>query len=124
MKLNQTHIEQIREDFSQMKSKEDLLSLLNVANKILHEERAKPLSLKALTYFSSPNLAKKRYRTFSIKKKSGGIRTIHAPVGGLKSLQKALNLILQCIFESHKSATGFIPEKSIVDNAKVHINQN
>jgi RNA-directed DNA polymerase len=123
MKLNQIHIDQIKEDFIKMKSKEDLLNLLNEANKILHEERAKPFSLKALTYYSSPNLAKKRYRSFPIKKKSGGIRTIHAPISGLKSIQKALNLILQCVFEPHRAATGFIPEKSIVDNAKVHLNQ-
>lgn len=124
MKLNQIHIDQIREDFNKMKSKEDLLALLNLANKILHDESAKPYSLKALTYYSSPKLAKKRYRAFAIKKKTSGTRTIHAPVGGLKSIQRALNLILQCVFEPHKAATGFVPEKSIVDNAKVHLNQH
>ena len=124
MKLNQIHIDQIKEDFRNMKSKEDLLALLNVANKILFDESAKPFSLKALTYYTSPKLAKKRYSSFPIKKKTGGIRTIHAPVGGLKSIQRALNLILQCVFEPHRAATGFIPEKSIVDNAKVHLNQH
>lgn len=63
------------------------------------------------------------YTSFTIKKKSGQDRTIHAPVKGLKEFQKALNIILQCIHEPHVAATGFIIGKSIVDNAKIHVGQ-
>jgi hypothetical protein len=64
------------------------------------------------------------YTEFTIKKKSGKDRTIHAPIKGLKEFQKTLNIILQCIFDSHPAATGFVIGKSITDNASPHINQN
>jgi RNA-directed DNA polymerase len=63
------------------------------------------------------------YTAFTIKKKSGKDRTIHAPIKGLKEFQKALNFILQCIHVPHNAATGFVLGKSIVDNAKVHVGQ-
>lgn len=69
------------------------------------------------------NVRKSCYTSFSIKKKSGGERILHAPVKGLKEFQKALNLILQCIHEPHLAATGFVNNKSIVDNARVHVGQ-
>lgn len=63
------------------------------------------------------------YTAFTIKKKSGKDRTIHAPLKGLKEFQKALNIVLQTIHEPHNAATGFVLGKSIVDNAKVHVGQ-
>ena len=63
------------------------------------------------------------YTAFTIKKKSGKDRTIHAPVKGLKEFQKALNIVLQTIHEPHNAATGFVLGKSIVDNSKVHVGQ-
>jgi retron-type reverse transcriptase len=68
-------------------------------------------------------VSKSCYTSFGIKKKSGGARTLHAPVKGLKEFQKALNLILQCMHEPHLAATGFVIGKSIVDNARVHVGQ-
>jgi hypothetical protein len=62
-----------------------------------------------------------RYREFKIHKKSGALRSIHSPVKGLKTIQRALSFILQCVFEPHKSATGFVRNKSIVDNAQLHV---
>src|SRR5690606_24469798 len=62
-----------------------------------------------------------RYQTFTIKKKSGADRIIHAPVKGLKSILRSLNFVLQCVYEPHEAATGFVLEKSIVDNAKKHV---
>ena len=63
------------------------------------------------------------YIPFTIKKKSGQDRTIHAPVKGLKEFQKVLNIILQCMHEPHAAANGFVIGKSIVDNAKSHVGQ-
>jgi RNA-directed DNA polymerase len=39
-------------------------------------------------------------------------------------LQKTLALILQAVFEPHNAATGFVWERSIVDNAKLHVGSN
>lgn len=67
---------------------------------------------------------KPSYVSFTIKKKEKDqFRTIYAPVKGLKEFQKALNIIMQCVYHPHPAANGFVLKKSIVDNAKVHINQ-
>lgn len=120
MKIEQTHIDQIRSSFEKMQSKEDLLHLLNEAKPFVYGEKAVPFQLKQLTWYSNPKLAKKRYTEFKIKKKSGAERTINAPVKGLKAIQKTLSFVLQCVYEPHQAATGFVRGKSIVDNAKVH----
>lgn len=121
MKIEQKHIDQIRQKFALLQNKEDLVSLLSEAKNILYGKECKPFELKHLTYYANPDLCKKRYATFAIKKKSGGERTINAPVRGLKSILRSLNFVLQCIYEPHNAATGFVLNKSIVDNAKVHV---
>ncbi len=124
MKIEQTHIEQIRKEFAELQSKEDLVKLLSEAKKMLYGVECKPVQLKSLTYYANPILCKKRYQSFTIKKKSGANRTIHAPVKGLKSILRSLNFVLQCIYEPHEAATGFVLEKSIVDNARKHMGQH
>lgn len=69
------------------------------------------------------NIRNSCYTSFTIKKKTGGVRILHSPNKGLKEFQKALNLILQCIHEPHLAATGFVNGKSIIDNARVHVGQ-
>ncbi len=121
MKIEQQHIDQIREEFASMQNKEELIALLNKAKNLLYGKECKPFELKSLTYYANPDFCKKRYAKFSIKKKSGGERIINAPAGGLKSILRSLNFVLQCVYEPHNAATGFVLNKSIVDNAKVHV---
>ncbi len=121
MKIEKAHIDQIRKQFAELQSKEDLVKLLSYAKNILYGEECKPVQLKSLTYYANPTLCKKRYQTFTIKKKSGADRTIHAPVKGLKSILRSLNFVLQCMYEPHQATTGFVLERSIVDNAKKHV---
>lgn len=121
MKIEQAHIDQIRTAFQNMQSREDLLQLLNDVKPLVYGDKAIPFELKQLTWYSNPKLAKKRYTEFKVKKKSGAERTIHAPIKGLKSIQKVLSFILQCVYEPHHAAMGFVRDKSIVDNAKVHV---
>jgi len=120
MKLNSDQLTYIYGAFHDMKSKEDLLELLNYSKRILYGENTIPFQIKVLTYYSNPTLAKKRYVNFTVKKKSGSDRQIHAPVKGLKVIQRSLNLILQTVFTPHPAAKGFAPGKSIVDNASLH----
>jgi RNA-directed DNA polymerase len=87
----------------------------------------KPITLELLnTYAEHKNIHDniERYQTFTIKKKSGGDRIINAPNGSLKFILRCLNIVLQSIFNPHKSATGFVANKSIVDNARVHTGNN
>ena len=124
MKIEQVHIDHIRKQFAELQNKEDLVKLLNNAKNILYGEECKPVRLKSLTYYANPVLCQQRYQIFTIKKKSGSDRIIHAPVKGLKSILRSLNFVLQCVFEPHEAATGFVLEKSIVDNAKKHVGKH
>lgn len=121
MKLEQAHIDQIRTAFEKMQSREDLLHLLNEVKPLIYGEKTVPFELKQLTWYANPKLGRKRYAEFKIKKKSGAERCIHAPVKGLKSLQKTLSFVLQCVYEPHNAAMGFVRDRSIVDNAKLHV---
>lgn len=124
MKIEQSNIDLIRNLWFEMQTKQDLVNLLNQAKELLYGDSFAPIQLKQLTYYANPNLCKKRYISFAIKKKSGGDRIIHAPVNGLKSILRALNFVLHCIYEPNKAATGFVIGKSIVDNAKPHAGRN
>ena len=104
-----------------MQTKDDLLALLNSAKPLLYGPRTVRFEKRHINWYAGPKLNTKRYRQFTIKKRSGGDRTIHAPVKGLKAIQRTLAFILQCVFEPHKAATGFVKGRSIIDNAKVHI---
>ncbi len=121
MKLSQPHIDQIKSQFSALNTKGDLVVLINEVNRTLYGEDYQRLKLNRLTYYSNPKLSKKRYASFVVRKKSGGERIIHAPVNGLKHILRPLNIILNTIAEPHFKATGFVPGKSIVDNAKQHV---
>ncbi len=121
MKIEQLHIDKIKSSFEKMQTKEDFLQLLNQAKPFVYGEKTVPFDLKQITWYSNSKLGKKRYKEFTIKKKSGFFRTIHSPVRGLKAIQKTLSFILQCVFEPHIAAYGFVRNKSIVDNARVHV---
>lgn len=64
---------------------------------------------------------KNAYAAFEIPKKTGGVRRISAPTEPLKRIQQALNLMIQALCEVSPSAMGFVPGRSIVTNASVHI---
>jgi RNA-directed DNA polymerase len=121
MKIENLHIKNIKTKFAEINCKQDLIDLINHANGLLYGDDYKSLTTKGFNYYANPKQSKKRYTTFTVKKKNGGVRTIHAPVNGLKHILRPLNLILNCVAEPHFKATGFVPGKSIVDNAKQHI---
>ncbi len=64
-----------------------------------------------------------RYRTFTIPKRSGGARTIHAPDDALKALQRTILRRLLARLKCHPHATGFERGHSIVTNALPHVGQ-
>ncbi|MCA8996152.1 MAG: hypothetical protein KDA80_04185 [Planctomycetaceae bacterium] len=64
------------------------------------------------------------YRRFGLKKKTGGIREISAPMPRLKRAQEwILKQILEKV-EVHDSAHGFRPGRSILTNARPHVGQD
>ncbi len=84
--------EMILKEFPKMETQMDLLALLNKVKSYLDKEAGydfAPLRMKSLNYYKNIKASgKNRYKTFSIKKKSGGLRAINAPCSGLKVFQK------------------------------------
>src|SRR6266550_7065776 len=79
--------------------------------------------------FKQPDAAK--YKTFEVPKRSGGKRTIHAPINALKLIQKKLSVLLQdCVDEintaknlQNRVSHGFTRKRSIITNARQHRNR-
>tara|TARA_B100001175_G_scaffold93942_1_gene79422 strand:- start:3875 stop:5257 length:1383 start_codon:yes stop_codon:yes gene_type:complete len=129
MEMLLTEKYKIRQLFTDMNSKKNFLELLNFSKKIIYGDKVIPFEKKQLGYYISKDSNKRKnnrktYTTFYIDKKNGDKRIIHAPVKGLKEIQKTLNLILQAVHEPNENATGFVTNKSIVDNSSVHVGKN
>ncbi len=127
--------QEIKNRFAKLQNAGHLVDLMNyVCDQCLYptddnadkpKATIKPIELKTVTYYANSQLsADKIYKEFTIKKKSGGERTITAPIKHLKLIQRTLNVILGAIYEPKNYVTGFVPHKSIVDNAKAHVNKN
>lgn len=65
----------------------------------------------------------KKYKTFEVPKKSGGVREIRAPVSEIKILQRKLSDALYTVFKPKQFVHGFAQGRSIVSNAHVHKSQ-
>lgn len=84
---------------------------------------AEPKSGRQIMRFTTAKARKSAYVDFTIPKKSGGQRKISAPVKPLKAIQTAINIFLQSIFVPDEHSTGFVLEKSVKDNALMHLGQ-
>lgn len=120
------HSEEIIEKARKMSSKADFLALLNFVHSLERESKVAPFSKKRLDFLCNSNIPNdgRRYRSFRIPKKSGGHRTISAPVKSLKPLLKSLNIILETVYTPCPQAMGFCIGRSVVDNAKIHVGMN
>lgn len=103
---------------------EELAKLLNDIKEDEFNTKRHNITEKQLKYFSSSKNAPKRFRTFHIKKKSGGQREINAPCKQLKYILYFLNQALSSIYEPDSAAMGFVPGKSVAHNANVHVGHN
>ena len=122
---------QIAQKASQIKTKEDLLNLLNLIKKTEIEEMGfdasmyHPFTEKQLNFYCNPNHTFHRYRQFKIKKKSGGARQITAPrTKSFMMMLSAVNDLLRSMYTPSKYAMGFTDGRSVVTNASVHKGKN
>jgi len=102
-----TSPEELREKFISMRTAQDVADLLDI-------------DLQCLIYHLYILPDYKRYVTFEIPKKSGGMRTISAPATALKIIQQKLNQVLQHVYQQKPSVHGFTLERSILTNAEMH----
>ena len=95
----------------EIKTKKELARYLGVELK----------TLGFLAYGSTRNQS--LYKTFEIQKKSGGTRTIYSPTEKLKVIQKQIANDLAYYYKPVPCVFGFVPGRSIADNAGKHINK-
>lgn len=113
--------EHIQKAFNELRNIEDFVLLINKVNKTIYEHTHK-VELKHLTYHAYHS--KDKYQVFEIPKKSGGIREIYAPSKGLKYILKTMNVLFQALHKPQSVAHGFLPNRSVVTNAKLHVDKN
>ena len=113
-----------------MKSKDDLLNLLNRIKRDEMDElgfadKFHPFMAKHMNYYCNPKNAFHRYRQFKIKKKSGGFRQITAPRNrSFMFLLDCLNEVLKAVYTPSQYAMGFTEGRSVVLNASKHKGAN
>jgi RNA-directed DNA polymerase len=93
--------------FRRLRSRRDVADLLEV-----------PYSLLIHILYRAPR--RYPYKTFRIRKKSGGSRTIQDPHPSLKILQQKLATVLALVYPVRPSAHGFLGDRSILTNATRH----
>lgn len=123
--------EKIAKQASQMKTKKDLLNLLNLIKKAEIENMGfdssmyHPFTMRQLNFYCNPKHTFHRYRQFNIKKKSGGFRQITTPRSqNFMMMLAAVNVILRSIYSPSDYAMGFTDGRSVVTNAEFHKGQN
>ena len=62
-----------------------------------------------------------RYTAYSIPKRGGGSRTIHAPDRGTRDLQRAILRRVIGVHRGHPAVYGFVRGRSAVDHARRHV---
>ena len=73
------------------------------------------INIRSLTYCLYKLKTENQYKQFKLPKKSGGERTISAPMGRLKSIQKALSVLLQdCLDEIYAIRFPYVKKKNLV----------
>ena len=95
----------LRNKFQALKSRDDVADLLEVDSRELRFYLYKAHS----------------YRTFFLKKRSGGLRRISSPANALKIIQRKLNQVLQAVYRARSPVHGFARTRSLRSNAARHL---
>lgn len=115
--------QELKSKVTAMSSRQELLELLNTLKIEDVGPTVHPFTISQLSYFCNPKNPK-RFKVFTIPKKSGGKREISAPVEVLRSMLHYLNVALTSLYNPKQCVMGFTGGKSVVDNARVHVRQN
>jgi RNA-directed DNA polymerase len=103
----------------------DITDLLNLINWVIQRQNqagnTKYLLISEKSFKFTYAKINSLYGRFEIPKKTGGTREILAPTRQLKKIQRRINLILNSLFIPKNAAHGFVSNRSIVTNAKIHV---
>ncbi|MCJ7508931.1 MAG: reverse transcriptase family protein [candidate division Zixibacteria bacterium] len=100
--------DELKSKFGSLNTKQDIADLLEV-------------DVSRLNYYLYVSPRATRYKTFEIRKASGGTREISAPATALKIIQQKLNQVLQCVYKRRPPVYSFIHDYNIVKNARNHL---
>jgi len=106
---------------SEAESVAEFVEILNDFHLYFHPYSLLKIQSKSLNYYCSEKNCKDRYTKFQIKKKSGGLREINAPLQGLKDIQRVISELLQFLIPVHEAAYGFTKNKNVALNAQLHL---
>ncbi|MBD5241275.1 MAG: RNA-directed DNA polymerase [Barnesiella sp.] len=112
------------EQLKKMKTVKDVAVILDTIKRYEFGSISYNISEKMLKHFSSDTIARKRFRTFYIRKKSGGFREIKAPCQQLQVILTCLNILFKSIYEPSDVAMGFTSGRSVLNNAQIHVGFN
>lgn len=107
-----------------IKTVQDLAELLNDIKQDEFGSAKYAITEKQLFHFGNAKIVPNRYKTFQIRKKSGGLREINAPCYQLGVILYITNILFKAIYTPSSSVTGFTEGKSVVDNARLHVNHH
>ena len=79
------------------------------------------VSVNTLQYLAFSK--RRKYKTFTLPKKNGGIRTIDAPMEALLTVQRKLAKLLSEIYSPPTYVQGFVEGGSILNNSSLHLNK-
>lgn len=114
----------IIEQVNKMEDIKDLASILDEIKQDMFGSVRYAISEKMLKHFSTDTIAPRRFRTFHIRKKSGGLRKIKAPCRQLDVILTCVNEMLKAIYKPSDAAMGFISGRSVLSNAQAHVGHN
>lgn len=98
---------ELESEFLKLETARDIAQLLQV-------------SYDRLVYHIHKVPDSKKYEQFKILKKSGKLRNISAPSTSLKIIQRKLSQVLYSAYKPNIAVHGFVPDRSIVTNARQH----
>ena len=115
---------EIYNEVQKMKTVKDFAALLDHIKRDEFGTRKYKVTEQQLLHFSNAKIVPNRYKTFLIRKKSGGTREINAPCYQLGVLLYITNILFKAVYTPSSSVMGFTEGKSVVDNAKMHANHH
>jgi RNA-directed DNA polymerase len=107
LRIDSKSSQELRDEFFKLQSRDDIAQLLE-------------LTTKQLNFHLYVLSAKKKYKVFTIPKKSGGTRQISAPASPIKIIQRKLKQVLEAVYAPKPATHGFVLGRSIISNARLH----
>lgn len=115
---------------SNLRTRYDLLQRINEIKTLIQslspvDDKSPDITMDQLRYYSNPNNLKGRFRSFTIPKKSGGVRIITAPQSAeYQWILRVINEMLLHVYTPSPYAMGFVKGRSVHQNARMHEGKN